>query len=147
MSKQESLVVLWRLLVDLFGDKSKAGRLAEQSGLDPAQISADGSPADYWWRILVEAHRRNKVQELVKNASWEVEERSGDLKQAYRAYVDAPDTGVTLDTPGNATGPTGTHINTGGGAYIGGSVNTRGGDFVGRDKIVRGGQTNRIEDD
>jgi hypothetical protein len=30
------------------------------------------------------------------------------------------------------------HIDTGGGAYIGGSVNTGGGDFVGRDKTVHG---------
>jgi len=145
VNKRDALTALWRLLIDLFRDKSQAGRLAEQMGIDPAQISADGAPADYWWRILVEAHRRNKVQELVKNASWEIEERSSDLKQAYRAYVDAPDTGVTLDAPGDSAGPTGTHINTGGGAYICGSVNTLGGDFVGRDKIVRGGQTHGIE--
>ncbi len=31
-------------------------------------------------------------------------------------------------------------IDTGGGAYIGGSVNTGGGDFVGRDKKVSGGE-------
>jgi hypothetical protein len=34
--------------------------------------------------------------------------------------------------------PTQKAIDTGGGAYVGGSVNTGGGDFVGRDKVVHG---------
>lgn len=33
-----------------------------------------------------------------------------------------------------------THVNTGGGVFIGGSVHTGGGDFVGRDKIVYGNE-------
>lgn len=99
MSKKEALIALWRLLVELFGDKAQAGRLAEQSGVNPAQLSTDGAAADYWWRILVEAHKRSRVQEIVKNASWEVEEREGDLKQAYRTYADAPETGEALDAP------------------------------------------------
>jgi len=41
---------------------------------------------------------------------------------------------------GNNTGEinTGTKIDTGGGAYVGGNVNTGGGNFVGRDKITHG---------
>ena len=99
MSKKEALIALWRLLAELYDDKAQAKRLAEQSGVNPAQISADGAAADYWWRILLEAHKRgtvqgrNPVQEIVKNASWEIEERASDLKQAYRTYADAPDTG------------------------------------------------------
>lgn len=99
MSKREALIALWRLLVELFGDKAQASRLAEQSGVDPARVSADGSAAEYWWRVLVAAHSRGKVQEIVKNAGWEMEERASDLKQAWRTYADAPDTGEALDAP------------------------------------------------
>ena len=174
MSKKEALIALWRLLAELFGDKATASRLAEQAGVNPAQISADGAAADYWWRILVEAHKRstvqgrNTVQEIVKNASWEVEERAGDLKQAYRTYADAPDAGDLLDAPTMTPGQVGgisigkieaknvsmrdqyifergeinmgneTNIDTGGGAFVGGNVNTQGGNFIGRDMTVQG---------
>ena len=99
MSKKEALIALWRLLAELYDDKEKAKRLVEQSGVNPAHISADGAAADYWWRILLEAHKRGKVEEIVKNASWEIEERASDLKQAYRIYADAPDTGDLLEAP------------------------------------------------
>ncbi|MBU6352076.1 MAG: hypothetical protein KGS73_18215 [Chloroflexi bacterium] len=99
MSKKEALISLWRLLAELYDDKEKAKRLVEQSGVNPAHISADGAAADYWWRILLEAHKRVKVEEIVKNASWEIEERASDLKQAYRSYADAPDTGDLLEAP------------------------------------------------
>ena len=99
MNKNEALIELWQLLVELFGDKSQASRLAEQAGLVVAQIAADGAAADYWWRLLVAAHKRNRVEQIVKNASWEVEERAGDLKQAYRIYADAPDSGELLAAP------------------------------------------------
>jgi hypothetical protein len=168
VSKKEALIALWRLLTELFGDKAQAQRLAEQSGVNPAQISTDGAAADYWWRILVTAHKRNKVQEIVKNASWEIEERESDLKQAYRTYTDALDTEEPLDaptvTPGQIGGITIKEINavnvgatqfidqhnatinvgakkvvhTGGGAYVEGGVNTQGGHFVGRDMTVQG---------
>jgi len=36
-------------------------------------------------------------------------------------------------------------VDTGGGAYIGGSVNTGGGDFVGRDKNITTGSTTNIQ--
>jgi hypothetical protein len=107
MSKKEALIALWRLLAELFDDKARAKRLAEQSGVNPAQISADGAAADYWWRILVEAHRRSKVQEIVKNASGEIEERAGDLRQAYRVYAGAPDTGEPFDAPAMTPGQVG----------------------------------------
>ncbi|MFM7581353.1 MAG: hypothetical protein ACKO9F_01340 [Caldilinea sp.] len=168
MSKKEALIALWRLLAELYDDKAKAKRLAEQSGINPVYISADDAAADYWWRILLEAHKRGKVQEIVKNASWEIEERAGDLKQANRTYADAPDTGDLLEAPTMAPGQGGgisigkieatnvsmrdqyifergeinmgneTKIDTGGGAVVGGSVYTGGGHFVGRDMTVQG---------
>ena len=48
----------------------------------------------------------------------------------------APDPLAPLDS---AASQPATQINTGGGAYVGGTVNTGGGDFVGRDKIVTAG--------
>ena len=152
MSKKEALISLWRLLAELYDDKEKAKRLVEQSVVNPAHISADGAAADYWWRILLEAHKRGKVEEIVKNASWEIEERASDLKQAYRIYADAPDTGDLLEAPARRPGQGGgisigtieatnvsmrdqyifgrgeinmgneTKIDTGGGAVVGGSV-------------------------
>ncbi len=43
MSKKEAIIALWRLLAKLFDDKAQAKRLAEQAGINPAQISADGA--------------------------------------------------------------------------------------------------------
>jgi hypothetical protein len=113
MSKKEALIALWRLLAELYDDKEKAKRLVEQSVVNPAHISADGAAADYWWRILLEAHKRGKVEEIVKNASWEIEERASDLKQAYRIYADAPDTGDLLEAPARTPGPCVTNISLG----------------------------------
>jgi len=174
MSKKEALIALWRLLAELYDDKAKAKRLAEQSGVNPAQISADGAAADYWWRILLEAHKRgtvqgrNTVQEIVKNAGWEIEERASDLKQAYRTYADAPDAGDLLDAPTMTPGQGGNtytkkiiaanvgetqfidqrnatitvggkqEVHTGGAAFVGGGVHTGGGHFVGGDMTVQG---------
>ena len=140
MTKKEALVALWKLLVELFPDKAQANRLAEQSGVAPQQVDPGGSSADYWWRVLVAAHARGKVQEIVKNASWEVEERAADLKAGYKVYADAPDTGEPLDEPSSAgasAAQASNKIDTGGGAYIGGNVSA-GGDFVGRDKFTYG---------
>lgn len=113
MSKKEALIALWRLLSELYDDKAQAKRLAEQSGVNPAQVSADGAAADYWWRILLAAHKRgtvhgrNTVQEIVKNVSCEIEERAGDLDKAYRTYADAPDAGDLLEAPTIAPGQAG----------------------------------------
>lgn len=113
MSKKEALIALWRLLSELYDDKAQAKRLAEQSGVNLAQVSADGAAADYWWRILVAAHKRgtvqgrNTVQEIVKNVSCEIEERAGDLDKAYRSYADAPDAGDLLEAPTIAPGQVG----------------------------------------
>ena len=160
MSNKEALTALWRLLAELYDDQATVKRLAEQSGINPAYISAEGAAAGYWWRILVEAHKRGKVQEIVKNASWEIEERAKDLKQAYHTYAAAPDTGDLLEAPTMTPGPGGgirigkieaknvsMHdqyiferggIDTGGGAVVGGGVYTGGGMFVGGNMTVQG---------
>lgn len=83
---------------------------------------------------------------------------------AYQAHVAgsgaiAQGPGATAVGPGGVfvrganTGPinTGTqikvdkHIDTGGGAYVGGGVNVTGGDFVGRDKITQGQSPRDLE--
>lgn len=68
ISKKEALCALWWILAELFDDKEAAFGLAEQSGVNPAQISTDGDAAGYWWRILVEAHDINKVKHLTSSA-------------------------------------------------------------------------------
>ena len=136
MTKRDALVALWQLMVDLFPDKGTATRLAEQSGIAPQLIDSEGTAADYWWRVLVSAHQRDKMQDLVKNTAWEVAERDADLKRAYRDYDEAVDDGQPLDRPSAPTSAHNSVVNTGGGAYVGGNVNA-GGDFVGRDKIVQ----------
>ena len=138
MSKKEALISLWRLLAELYDDKEKAKRLVQQSGVNLAHISADGAAADYWWRILLEAHKRGKVEEIVKNASWEIEERASDLKQAYRIYADAPDTGDLLEAPARTPGQ-------GGGISIGTieatNVSMRDQYIFGRGEIDMGNET------
>lgn len=99
ISKKEALRALWRLLVELFDDKEKALHIAQGAGINAEQISTGGTAGDYWWRILVEAHNRGKVQEIAKNASWEMVERASTLKKVYRTYADAPDAGEPLDEP------------------------------------------------
>ena len=68
MNKTEALTNLWQLLTTLIDDKAKIRRLAEQSGIQPAQLNPDGAAAEYWWQILVEAHRRHKVEKSLQGS-------------------------------------------------------------------------------
>ena len=77
MNKTEALTKLWQLLTDLIDEKEKIKRLAEQSGIPPAQINPDGAATDYWWRVLVEAHIRCKVDKIVAWVGEEIKERKG----------------------------------------------------------------------
>ena len=97
MNKTEALTKLWQLLTDLIDEKEKIKRLAEQSGIPPAQINPDGAATDYWWRVLVEAHIRCKVDKIVAQVGEEIKERKGGLEEAYRLYADAA--GDVAETP------------------------------------------------
>ena len=97
MNKTEALTKLWQLLTGLIDEKEKIKRLAEQSGIQPAQINPDGAATEYWWRILVEAHKRHKVDKIIVQVGEEIEERKDDLQKAYRLYADAA--GDVAETP------------------------------------------------
>ena len=135
MTKKEALIQLQRLLVEMYDDESKASMLADQSGIPTSAVGGRDTPATYWWNLLVAAHRRGKVQQLVMNATWDYSERGADLKQAFSAYDGAADAGDDIQPQGEEA--VGLHVDTGGGAYIGGSVAITG-DFVGRDQIKYG---------
>ena len=105
MTKKEALVRLHRLLVEVFFSRDDAQRLADQSGVDPSQIRDADTLANYWWNVLVAAHQRHKVEGIVKNASWEVDERAAEFKEAYRAYANAEDAGEDIQPQGAATAP------------------------------------------
>ncbi|MFM7173222.1 MAG: NACHT domain-containing protein, partial [Caldilinea sp.] len=77
------------MLTGLIEDKARIRRLADQSGLITAQINPDGAATEYWWRVLVEAHRRRKVDKIVAGVGGEIEERKGELEEAYRLYAGA----------------------------------------------------------
>ena len=97
MNKTEALKKLWQLLTDLIDEKKRIQRLAEQSGIQTAQLNSDGAATEYWWQILVEAHRRHKVDKIVAKVGEEIGERKGDLEEAYRLYADATgDVAATL---------------------------------------------------
>jgi TPR repeat protein len=135
MTKKEALIQLQRLLVELYDDESKASMLADQSGIPTSAVGGRDTLATYWWNLLVAAHRRGKVQQLVMNATWDYSERGVDLKQAFSAYDGAADAGDDIQPHGEEV--VGLHVDTGGGAYIGGKA-TITGDFVGRDQLTYG---------
>ena len=98
MNKTEALIKLWRLLTDLIDDKARIRRLVEQSDIiQTAQLNPDGAATEYWWRTLIEADRRHKVDKIVAKVGEEIGERKGDLEEAYRLYADAAgDVAATL---------------------------------------------------
>ncbi len=91
MNKTEALNKLWQLLTDLIDDKARIRRLAEESGIQIAEINPDGAATEYWWRVLGAARRDRKVDKIVAAVGEELKERKGELDEAYRLYADATD--------------------------------------------------------
>lgn len=137
MTKKEALTTLRQLLQELYSTHNDADRIAEEAGLNLASIAASDKLVNYWWNILVEAHKRGKVASLVKSAAFEWDERAAEIKAAFQTYESAADGSEPIEPIGTVA-TSSTTINTGGGAYIGGGVKVDGGDFVGRDKITHG---------
>ncbi len=137
MIKQEALTNLCQLLQELYSTRYDANRVAEEAGLNLTSIATSDKLVNYWWNILVEAHKRNRVSALVKSAAFEWDERTAEIKAAFQSYETAADSSDAIEQIG-AVAASSTTISTGGGAYIGGGMNLSDGDFVGRDKIVHG---------
>lgn len=97
-------------------------------------------------------HFSQQLDKLVANGFIEFKPEKGDATGGNTYNANLTGSGAIAQGPGaravgargvyvggQNTGPihTGTQVNTGGGAYVGGHVNA-GGDFVGRDKITHG---------
>lgn len=137
MTKKEALAALRQLLQELYSTHDDADRIADEAGLNLSNIAASDKLVNYWWNILVEAHKRRKVSALVKSAAFEWDERAAEIKAAFQTYESAVDGSEPIEPIGTVVGSN-TTINTGGGAYIGGGVRVDGGNFIGRDKITYG---------
>jgi len=147
-----TLTTLRNRLAALFSTQNDARIVVEEAGLESAYIAFDSKAVNNWHSILTQAELRGKVEAIVIAA---LSSYPGDAQviEACSAYaiatgqaINLPDElrqrGDTSLSPEQASSdhtqrpsPTGTQINTGGGAYIAGNVNTGGGDFVGRDRV------------
>lgn len=66
MAWTNKLTQLNDILGELVPDKSSIARYVIISGLKPQYINMDGSPLDAWNRVLSEADKNNRTDELVK---------------------------------------------------------------------------------
>jgi V8-like Glu-specific endopeptidase len=91
MSWPPKLTNLRDVLSALYLTSQSTARIVDDAGLNPAFIDLNGAPIDVWHRILKEANRRNKVQDIVDVAlkdypenDWLKLAKQGKLAQALK---------------------------------------------------------------
>ena len=110
---------------------------------DLAAVAGGGNLSEVVFNLILWGERTGRTEELVVGASAS-NPQNALLKTFTSQYLVSG--GGQPGTAAAGAGTTGTSeasrpsqtIDTGGGAYIGGSVSTGGGAFVGRDQIVSG---------
>ncbi len=108
---------------------------------DLAAVAGGGNLSEVVFNLILWAERTGRTEELVVGAS--ASNPQNALLKAFAAQYlanvggQAGMAGTNAGSPSEASRPSQT-IDTGGGAFIGGSVSTGGGAFVGRDQIVSG---------
>ena len=110
---------------------------------DLAVVAGGGNLSEVVFNLILWAERTGRTEELVVGASAS-NPQNALLKAFTTQYLASA--GGQAGASGARTGTTGATetsrpsqtIDTGGGAFIGGSVSTGGGAFVGRDQIVSG---------
>ena len=110
---------------------------------DLAVVAGGGNLSEVVFNLILWADRTGRTEELVVGASAS-NPQNALLKAFATQYLASA--GGQAGASGASTGTTGASetsrpsqtIDTGGGAFIGGSVSTGGGAFVGRDQIVSG---------
>ena len=115
---------------------------------DLAAVAGGGNLSEVVFNLILWAERTGRTEELVVGAS--ASNPQNVLLKAFTTQylasgggqAGAPDSGAGAIGAGSAkeTSRPSQTIDTGGGAFIGGSVSTGGGAFVGRDQIVSGDQ-------
>lgn len=113
---------------------------------DLAAVAGGGNLSEVVFNLILWADRTGRTEELVVGASAS-NPQNALLKAFTTQYLanaggqagtaEAGTTGAGAGSTKEASRPSQT-IDTGGGAFIGGSVSTGGGAFVGRDQIVSG---------
>jgi hypothetical protein len=111
---------------------------------DLAAVAGGGNLSEVVFNLVLWAERTGRTEELVVGASAS-NPQNALLKTFTSQYLASaggqPGTagaGATGTSEASRPSQTSQTIDTGGGAYIGGSVSTGGGAFVGRDQIVSG---------
>lgn len=84
-----TIQLLRESLSRLYGTVAKARRLADDSGLDITRINFSTSAVEFWHSLLSEAHKQDKVMDIVSLASSEYRAQAENLWQAYQTYVDS----------------------------------------------------------
>ena len=111
---------------------------------DLAAVAGGANLSEMVFNLILWAERTGRTDELVVGAS--ASNPQNALLKTFTSQYLASGGGQTGTAGAGATGTSETSrpsqtnqtIDTGGGAYIGGSVSTGGGAFVGRDQIVSG---------
>ena len=111
---------------------------------DLAAVAGGANLSEMVFNLILWAERTGRTEELVVGAS--ASNPQNALLKTFTSQYLASGGGQTGTAGAGATGTSETSrpsqtnqtIDTGGGAYIGGSVSTGGGAFVGRDQIVSG---------
>lgn len=106
---------------------------------DLAAIAGGGNLSEVVFNLILWAERTGRTEELVVGASAS-NPQNALLKTFTTQYLASAGSQAGAAGAGSTSEPSrpSQTIDTGGGAYIGGSVSTGGGAFVGRDQIVSG---------
>src|SRR5208282_4834500 len=78
------------LLAGLYPDRDRARLAVRNAGLDPDEIEFDGVPKVFWLRIVEEAHKRDKVPDLIQVAKDEYPNKRQVLEAAERQWATWP---------------------------------------------------------
>jgi hypothetical protein len=140
MSAGEIVEVVGELVVDdgkTLEEEHGARALTVAREMETAlvpRLEEDPAYAPLWQQFRATPKQQGPVLEgilrVVLDADAALARRLDDLLEAYRQAQGAPRQ----------------HVNTGGGAFVGGSVSVQGGDFVGRDKTTVTGDGNVMAD-
>jgi hypothetical protein len=139
MSTQEIVEVVGELVVDdgetlaqEHGSRALTVAREIQATLAP-RLEEHPAYAPLWQQFRAAPHRQAPalagVLQVILSADAALARRVDDLLAAYRRAKSASQ-----------------HVDTGGGAYVGGNVSVRGGDFVGRDRLTITGDGNVVAD-
>jgi hypothetical protein len=75
------------LLAELYSRTEDAKRIAQDCGLNPVYIFQDAKLINYWGNILTEAHKQNKMKNLVDIAKREYPAKAEGLEHGHQVYL------------------------------------------------------------